>query len=560
MPDLEDHLKFRTQPGVGKALTIHGEMVNLLYSQSRVTLLSQVGLLPLMAYFYSQAVPGSWVGLWLVAMLLSISWRLFVVQRYFKATILAGDIPFWEKRFVWSLVWVGLSWGVAAAWFMPYQDRVGLILSVLVLAGLSGGSMGSFGHHRLAHAAFNWPLLSPLATYWFFTGSQHGVLIGSTLLLYLTLTSRIVLGSETALRKVMSTSQDQLDSIDDLTRLTEQLANANQDLNRHESYLRAVMNSVSDGLCVIDSDGTIIGVTPSLCEMHGYAEAELIGRDVSILIAGDHKARHPKAVHAQSKHPVAALSKRVMAGEGQRKDGSTFPVEVVVTESEFEGRPIYVGLIRDVTERRAMIEKLEQALADVKQQKEKVQEVNEELAFLSTHDTLTGLPNRRYFDDFSSRMWRQTQRRHEAVSILMIDIDYFKQYNDRFGHLAGDECLSNVAEAITQGASRAGDLAARYGGEEFIVFLGNTDLAGARHIAEDVRRQVQALGIPHHVPSASSVVTVSVGIAACSPIHGSRLEQLIRAADTALYAAKASGRNRVEAFVPDAKENCQSDS
>ncbi len=556
MTSLDEHLKFRNQPGVDKAQLMLGETVNLLYRQSRVSLFAHAVLVPLMVFIYLDGVPPAWVGLWAAAIVLAVLWRVALVLRYFREPIYAETLRAWERRFVFSLFLLGLGWGLPGALFTSYLDRSDLIVSILVIIGLSGGGISVFGHHRLSHTAFSWPLLLPFALYWFSTATQEGLVIGAALLLYLTLTTRIVMGFQGGLRELMSTSYDQMASIGELTHLTRQLAKANQDLNEREDYLQAVLNAMSDGLCVIDAEGEIMGVTPSLCAMFGYAEADLLGRDVSILIGGEHKLRHAEYLRACRERATKRLAPRIVEGDGMHFDGTAFPVEVAVTETTSGGKPIYVGLVRDMTERKAMITKLEQTLAELRQERDKVQAANEELAFLSTHDALTGLPNRRYFDDFSGRMWRQAQRRHETMSILLLDIDHFKHYNDYFGHLAGDACLVRIAEALAQQINRAGDLAARYGGEEFIVFLSNTDVEGARHIAEGVRRAVQEIGIPHPT-STSGMVTVSVGVATCSPVKGSRIDQLISRADTALYVAKEAGRNRIEVFMSTGPEGCQ---
>lgn len=556
MSHLNDHLKFRTQPGLSKTELLRAESVNLLYSQARVSMIAHAVLIPLMIFIYSRGVPIAWVLLWACALALAVAGRLGVVIHYFRAPIYSESLPEWERRFTFSLFWVGLFWGLSGALFTPYLDQMGQIVAILVIIGLSGSGMSAFSHHRPSHIAFSWPLVSPLALYWFFTATGEGAVIGASLVLYLLLTTRTVVGFQNGLHDVMSISYDRMASIGELTHLTRQLAAANQALNEREGYLKAVLDAMSDGLCVVDLQGKIIGVTPSLCTMYGYTEAELVGQDVAMLIGGQHWGQHDGHLREHAAHPMKKLVNRSMQGEGLRRDGSRFPIEVSVTETSTGGSPLYVSLIRDVTERQAMIATLEQTLADLRQQKEKVQVANEELAFLSTHDPLTGLPNRRYFDDFSGRMWRQAQRRHEWLAILLIDIDQFKQYNDHYGHLAGDACLVRVAEALAQQINRAGDLAARYGGEEFIVFLGNTEIEGAQHIAEAVRHRVQELAIPHPT-SSHRVVTISIGVAACSPVKGSRIEQLISRADTAMYAAKLAGRNRVEMDALHGVSGCQ---
>ncbi|AYG43778.1 PleD family two-component system response regulator [Pseudomonas sp. Leaf58] len=164
---------------------------------------------------------------------------------------------------------------------------------------------------------------------------------------------------------------------------------------------------------------------------------------------------------------------------------------------------------------------------------------------LMNSDGLTGLSNRRHFDEYLELEWRRAMREQQQLSLLMIDVDYFKAYNDSFGHLAGDEALRQVAEALRGSCSRPTDLPARYGGEEFALVLPNTSPGGARLVAEKLRQTVLGLGIPHTAPVAGSHLTVSIGLATQTPAIGSVCRQLISAADKGLYQAKDGGRNQV---------------
>ncbi|MDI6934456.1 PleD family two-component system response regulator [Serratia sp. Se-PFBMAAmG] len=164
---------------------------------------------------------------------------------------------------------------------------------------------------------------------------------------------------------------------------------------------------------------------------------------------------------------------------------------------------------------------------------------------LMNSDGLTGLSNRRHFDEYLELEWRRAMREQQQLSLLMVDVDYFKVYNDSFGHLAGDEALRQVAEALRGSCARPTDLPARYGGEEFALVLPNTSPGGARLIAEKLRQTVLALNIPHTAPEAGSRLTVSIGLATQTPPIGSHCRQLILAADKGLYQAKHNGRNQV---------------
>lgn len=188
---------------------------------------------------------------------------------------------------------------------------------------------------------------------------------------------------------------------------------------------------------------------------------------------------------------------------------------------------------------RRLIE-MQRALVDVTHQ---LNAANKELQRLSTTDGLTGIPNRRMFDELSIREWRRCERMKKPIALVMIDIDYFKQFNDHYGHQAGDHCLRAVAAQVARAAPRAADLAARYGGEEFVLVLGETDADGARWVADNIRQHVGELGIPHMTPSRR--VTISCGVASVVPKGDMTLEVLLRSADDALYQAKAAGRDQV---------------
>ena len=171
---------------------------------------------------------------------------------------------------------------------------------------------------------------------------------------------------------------------------------------------------------------------------------------------------------------------------------------------------------------------------------------NAELQRLSTTDALTGIANRRALDDFLSREWRRCQRMEKPLSLVMLDIDYFKLFNDKYGHQAGDDCLQQVAAQIARAAPRASDLAARYGGEEFMLVLGETDLDGALWMAERVRQMIGDLKVVHYATD-SKFVAVSCGVVTVLPDDQHSIETLIESADAALYQAKRGGRDRVVA-------------
>ncbi len=175
----------------------------------------------------------------------------------------------------------------------------------------------------------------------------------------------------------------------------------------------------------------------------------------------------------------------------------------------------------------------------------KLDSANQELQRLSALDGLTGIPNRRCFDDTVQIEWRRNARAASAISLAMIDVDYFKQYNDHYGHLAGDDCLRRIAAALQGTLRRPGDMLARYGGEEFVAILPATPLSGGLAIAQQLRDTVKNLQLPHGFSESEKIVTVSIGVAASVPDFAGTPAMLIEAADEMLYKAKHMGRNQV---------------
>jgi diguanylate cyclase (GGDEF)-like protein len=176
-------------------------------------------------------------------------------------------------------------------------------------------------------------------------------------------------------------------------------------------------------------------------------------------------------------------------------------------------------------------------------------QANEELQRIAYLDGLTHIPNRRQFDERLLQEWQRMSRQGAPLSIVLCDVDFFKQFNDTYGHQIGDECLQYIAKAIADSARRAGDLAARYGGEEFVAILPDTDASGAQAVARSIQTRVKTLAIPHVSSLISDRVTLSMGVATIVPSKSTTPAQLMAAVDRALYRAKVSGRDRLVEVV-----------
>ncbi|MCZ8253221.1 MAG: sensor domain-containing diguanylate cyclase [Hylemonella sp.] len=191
-----------------------------------------------------------------------------------------------------------------------------------------------------------------------------------------------------------------------------------------------------------------------------------------------------------------------------------------------------VGFMFDISER--------------KKTEEKLVALQQELETLSFKDGLTGIANRRQFDASLEREWAQASRDHTPLSLLMLDVDLFKQYNDLYGHLQGDTCLVTIAQALGQAAVRPRDVVARFGGEEFVILLPETDAHGAREVAERCQRLIAQQALEHKLSPHGQRVTLSIGVGTAIPDAAAQHSALLQAVDRQLYAAKQQGRNRIE--------------
>jgi diguanylate cyclase (GGDEF)-like protein len=195
----------------------------------------------------------------------------------------------------------------------------------------------------------------------------------------------------------------------------------------------------------------------------------------------------------------------------------------------------------------AQAEEMDQKNRELTEMRRQLEHRNRDLERISALDTLTQIANRRRFDAALRQEWRRSARDEAPLSLVFCDIDYFKRFNDTYGHQAGDECLVRVAQAMEESLNRPADLVARYGGEEFIALLVDTGIEGARMLAERMRSRVEGLHVEHRASGTGPYLTVSLGVASVVPRPAVRPEDLVDLADRALYAAKEGGRNRVVA-------------
>ncbi len=317
---------------------------------------------------------------------------------------------------------------------------------------------------------------------------------------------------------------------------------------RASEQFRALFEYASEAMFLLDLAGRVVDVNRLACESLGYTREELIGLHPTRFVRWSTLPAVPFEQLFERMHAEPML----VEGEHVRKDGSTFAAEASFSAITHAGQRRILVAARDITQRKETEQRIAQALSAVERSRAEVEDINRRLAEsnrelqrLSRRDGLTGIANRRHFDEYLQLEWRRAERDGRPLALLIADVDHFKAYNDVYGHQAGDESLRRVAQAIDAQLSRSIDVAARYGGEEFAVILPETPLAGALNIAERMRGAVMGLRIRHEASNVSEFVTVSIGAASIIPQRGESPDRLVGAADQALYDAKQGGRNRV---------------
>lgn len=296
-----------------------------------------------------------------------------------------------------------------------------------------------------------------------------------------------------------------------------------------EKRYRLISERSSDAIVLRSLDDRRIYASPAYFKIIGHTAEQFEGIRLSEILSDD--CRH--LPHCDIERLLGGEDSVTALMNCRRGDGTWIWIETVSTLARDDTGKItgIVSNVRNVTRRK---------LAE-----DRLTETASQLAVLAMKDALTGLDNRRSFDEHIERAWRRSLRRDTPLALLMIDVDHFKAFNDQYGHVQGDAALRSVADSIDAWMRRDYDLAARYGGEEFAVLLPETNEAGAWHIAENIRATVMRHAIPH-LHSPHGLLTLSIGIATLSAKDSNSPAEIVLMADTALYRAKALGRNRVE--------------
>ncbi|WP_097073989.1 GGDEF domain-containing protein [Ureibacillus xyleni] len=314
---------------------------------------------------------------------------------------------------------------------------------------------------------------------------------------------------------------------DKLKHLEEKEQLKSKELQNSNKLFKALFDNAPIGIALIDKDGRPLLANNKLQHMLGYTEDELCAKTFNDFSHPDDSVENMNLLKdlLDGKIDHYVLEKRYFHKNGQVIWGS---VTSALYPNLLNDSTYVIGMVDDITER--------------KQAEQKLNEAYQTLQYLSNQDGLTGIANRRYFDQCLQNEFSQ----EIPLSIIMVDIDYFKQYNDSYGHLEGDECLKLVAKTFEKTIDPSNDLVARFGGEEFIILLPNTDMEKASVIAKKLQVAVENLQIPHIGSPIHNYLTVSIGIS--TKEKNSTIDSLLLEADQALYQAKQNSRNRIEMY------------
>ncbi|WP_202814974.1 GGDEF domain-containing protein [Aureimonas ureilytica] len=288
------------------------------------------------------------------------------------------------------------------------------------------------------------------------------------------------------------------------------------------------INALADMVIWVDQDGRYVFVNEAATRLLGYSEEEF-----SRLRVCDVDPDVDEAFWYRHWEELKRVGVIKIESTNTNKQGQAVPIEITAHYVRFGGREYNCAIVRDISER-----KMTQA---------RMEALHEEIYRLSITDGLTGISNRRHFDGSLAKEIERLEASGEPLSLILLDVDHFKSFNDHQGHMAGDACLRRVAGVIDGAMRQPIDLAARYGGEEFVCILPSTTLVEALEIAETIRARIAALGLAHDLSPEWGIVTASLGVVSTEGNERETAQSLLARADALLYRAKEAGRNRVEA-------------
>ncbi len=347
-------------------------------------------------------------------------------------------------------------------------------------------------------------------------------------------------GTQLELNRLKKENQELQQSFDNLSQTQKALELVIAESNNRQLQaemagmeLEQIFLAVTDAIWVISDEGIVARANEAMLNLLEKPLDEVLGKNCSELLHNKLCSQESCPLKLNSGGQQQEYDIQVGRKNNQQEHYilSTAPLTTIV------GSAGIVCQFKDITSR--------------KHAEEKLTELNETLTKMALVDGLTQIANRRHFDDTIEQEWKRLARNKKPLSLLLADIDFFKKYNDHYGHQAGDDCLRQVGKALAGMTLRSADLVARYGGEEFVLLLPETDLEGAVCVGNQTLESINQLKIEHTSSDVAETVTISLGAATLIPAHDTSPKQLIELADQALYQSKSTGRNRVTAALSD---------
>ena len=511
---------------------VKAELISLLYKNAYFSIILSLIVACALGYQFLQEKDPVLALSWLITTLLILVYRSVTLYKFQKSPA-RYSLDAWKYAFYLGIFLMGLMWGMAGLFFNFTAEPEHWFFILFIISGLTGGGVSTLSPSSNAYIVFIIPVFTPIIVSTAAINYEHNIQMALLMSIYVIATIILSRRSHILLKDsiVLRISHEKMKKDAEIN--LELVQQHQVELYEKEEYLQAILDTALEGILSMNDKGIIEMANPAIEKIFGYTQDEIIGKNVAILMPEAISRFHQEKVdsYIDTKHKI--MTGRKLETEARRKDGSTFPLSISVSENIINGKRIFTGVMSDITEQRNFTDAL--------------QTKNSELQYLSSHDELTGIYNRRSADEHLLREWDRAKRNNTTLSVLMVDVDNFKHYNDHYGHVSGDNCLQRVARSMRDNLHRPVDYLCRFGGEEFIIILPDTEIQGAIQVAENICKAIEDLKIPHE-KSSFNYVTISIGVAATIPKITNGYEKLVSCADNALYKAKEQGRNRVESM------------
>lgn len=494
------------------------EQVLLAYRQLPITIISSFILAALAVWVTYDTIPMAYLGAWCGIIIIFGLIRIIAMKKVHIISFDHDKIRSYARFHIGTTTVSGITWGTIA-FALPMLQPQQQVLILVILAGLISGASVSSAALTASYLGFILPVMLFVNVAMVMIGGNFGF----TLLIAFTSYTIFLIFSGWRIHQTLLSNVNM--------RLQQQALN--NLITKERQRFEKVLNASPAGTLLADPDGKIVYVNDELCRLFGYTDEELIDQSIELLVPEKYREQHKTDRDQFIKEGSARKMGRGMMLRGQRKNGSTLPIEIGLQPITLVDEQLQIVTIMDLTEQVGFLEK--------------IKEQADQLRALSLTDELTHTGNRRAFNNKLSEYVELSFRSNVPVSLMILDIDHFKEYNDSFGHVEGDKALQKIASILNK-ESRNIDFVARYGGEEFTVIMPDTNRVDALYLAERIRTAIG--GYPWDLKP----LTISIGISTTHELTSKTIEldkaidSLIRLADEALYQSKSDGRNRVSAL------------